>query len=148
MIMNIHFDTLKKEYLDKLTLLDKQCFTLCWSRELFKSELNNPHAFYILAFAGDKLIAYGGITDVAGEGSITNIAVHHEYRQRGIASKILEKIISHGKNENLEFITLEVRESNINAIKLYEKFGFEKVGERKNYYSDNHETAILMTKYM
>ena len=85
---------------------------------------------------------------MAGEGSITNIAVHPDYRHQGIASSVLEKLVSHSCDNKLEFITLEVRESNINAIKLYEKFGFEEVGRRKNYYSNNHETAILMTKYL
>jgi len=146
--MNIHYDTLKEEYLDKIAKLDKLCFTLNWSKELFRSELNNPHTFYVLAFVADTLIAYCGINSVAGEGSITNIAVHPDYRHQGIASAVLEKIVSYSCDTNLEFITLEVRESNINAIKLYEKFGFENVGSRKNYYSDNHETALLMTKYL
>lgn len=146
--MNIRFDTLKEEYLDKIASLDKLCFTIPWSKELFSSEIENPNAHYILAFDDDILIGYCGLISVVGEGSITNIAVNPSYRKMGIATKILEKIISHGENENLEFITLEVRESNINAIELYEKFGFVKVGARKDYYADNHETAILMTKYL
>ncbi len=146
--MNIHYDNLKEEYLDKIAALDKMCFTLNWSRELFASELTNPHAHYILAFLGDELVAYGGIISVAGEGSITNIAVHPDYRHRGIASSILQNLISQTADDHLEFITLEVRESNTNAIKLYEKFGFKKVGSRKNYYYDNHETALLMTKFL
>lgn len=146
--MNIHFDTLKEEYLDALASLDAMCFTLCWSKALFASELASPMAHYILAFCGDTLVGYCGIQSVAGEGNITNIAVHPEYRKKGIASSLLGKIISFAGSAALDFITLEVRESNINAINLYRKYGFQEVGMRKNYYSDNHEAALLMTKQL
>ncbi|MBQ4528762.1 MAG: ribosomal protein S18-alanine N-acetyltransferase [Clostridia bacterium] len=139
---------MQAKHIDAVAELDKQCFTLSWSRALFESELNSSNTFYIVAICEEKIVGYCGIQAVAGEGSITNVCVLHGYRNKGIASSLLEKIISYGKETNLEFITLEVRESNINAIKLYEKFGFEKVGARKNYYSDNKETAILMTKQL
>ena len=58
----------------------------------------------------------------------------------------MEKLVSEIEKENLSFLTLEVRESNVRARKLYEKFGFKIVGERKNYY-DNNETAILYVRY-
>ena len=58
----------------------------------------------------------------------------------------MEKLLSEMEEENLAFLTLEVRESNLKARKLYEKFGFKIVGERKNYY-DNNETAILYVRY-
>lgn len=146
--MSLHFDVLKEEYLDSITSLDKLCFTLCWSRALFESELSSSIAHYILAFRGDTLVGYCGIQAVAGEGSITNVAVHPDYRKQGIASALLEKIIGLSQDKQLDFITLEVRESNINAINLYTKFGFELAGKRKNYYSDNHEAALLMTRQL
>ena len=146
--MNFIYVNMQAKHLDEVAELDRQCFTLFWSRNLFESELNNPNAYYIVAQCEDTTVGYCGIQTVAGEGSITNVAVLPEYRNRGIASALLERIISYGKEKNLDFITLEVRESNINAIKIYEKFGFERVGTRKNYYSDNKETAILMTKQL
>ena len=146
--MNFIYVNMQAKHLDEVAELDRQCFTLFWSRNLFESELNNPNAYYIVAQCEDKTVGYCGIQTVAGEGSITNVAVLPEYRNRGIASALFERIISYGKEKNLDFITLEVRESNINAIKIYEKFGFERVGTRKNYYSDNKETAILMTKQL
>lgn len=144
--MKIVYTELTETYIDGITELDRLCFTVPWSRNLFLSELHSNNAFYILALHNDRVIGYCGMNFVCGEGSITNIAVHPEYRKNGIASALLERIISFSVGENLEFITLEVRESNINAITLYEKYGFLRVGSRKNYYSDNHETALLMTK--
>ena len=146
--MNIQFDTLKEEYVEALANLDKECFTIPWSLNLFTKELSNSTARYTLAFDGSELIGYGAYYSVAGEGSITNIAVLPYMRQKGIGAKILEKMIDSAKNENLDFLTLEVRESNIKAIGLYKKFGFKLVGARKGYYSDNGETALLMTRQL
>ena len=144
--MNIHYDTLKEEYLDAITNLDKLCFSIPWSKNLFESELASSLARYVLALDGESVVGSCGIQSVAGEGSITNIAVHPAYRNQGIASALLEQIIDYARAQKLDFITLEVRESNINAINLYTKYGFELVGSRKGYYADNHETALLMTK--
>ena len=144
--MNLIYTELSEEFIDGITELDRLCFTIPWSRNLFVSELHSKNAFYLIAKCNSDVVGYCGINYVCGEGRITNIAVHPEYRNKGIASALLEKMINFAESKSLEFITLEVRESNINAIKLYEKYGFQKVGERKNYYSDNHETALLMTK--
>ena len=88
------------------------------------------------------------MSTVLDEGNITNIAVHPEYRNRKIASRILEMLIEYAICEKLSVLMLELRESNITAYNLYSKFGFEAVGKRKKYYSDNSEDAILMTKYI
>ena len=144
--MELRYSQLNENYIDAITELDRICFSIPWSRNLFLSELQSKNAHYLIVIDDNAVVGYCGINYVCLEGSITNIAVHPEYRKQGIASTLLEKMIDFAVGENLEFITLEVRESNINAIKLYEKFGFEKVGSRKNYYADNHETALLMTK--
>lgn len=65
----------------------------------------------------------------------------------GVGSALINELVTYGKKNNFSFLTLEVRESNENARSLYSKFGFIKVGERKNYYSEPTENAILMTKY-
>lgn len=142
----IIFDKLKPEYLDSLTELEKICFSVPWSRNLFKNDISNKTAYYVLAVLNDKVIGYCGLYKVLDEADITNIAVHPEFRKQGLAERMLENIIKHCELNKISKITLEVRKSNINAIKLYEKNAFKVVGERKNYYSDNNETAILMTR--
>ena len=81
-----------------------------------------------------------------GEAYITNIAVFPEYRRQGVAQKLLQKAIDGAKSRDCVFITLEVRKSNSNAIALYEKLDFKNVGERKNFYTNPTENAIIMTK--
>ena len=143
---DIIFDNLKPQYLDSLTELEKTCFSVPWSRKLFENDISNKNAYYVLAVLNGKVIGYCGLYKVLDEADITNIAVHPEFRRQGLAGRILENIIKHCELNKIAKITLEVRKSNINAINLYTKKGFIVVGERKNYYSDNHETAILMTR--
>ena len=73
------------------------------------------------------------------------IAVKNDVRKKGIGSQMLRNVISYCKGNNINILNLEVRSSNIAGHRLYEKFGFEKVGERKKYYSDNNEDAYLYT---
>ncbi len=143
---NIVFDSLKPEYLDSLSDLEKICFTVPWSRNLFENDISNPMAYYVLAVLNNKVIGYCGLYKVLDEADITNIAVHPDFRGNGLAQMLLDNIFEHCKLSRISKITLEVRESNKKAINLYNKKGFRVVGERKNYYSDNRETAILMTK--
>lgn len=145
---NLIFDTLKPKYLDSLCELENICFTIPWTKNMFKGDISNPKAFYVLAVIDNTVVGYCGLYKVLDEGSITNIAVHPDYRKHGLGKELLNRIFEHCKINDLSFVTLEVRESNANAISLYNKNGFKVVGKRNNYYSDNKETAILMTKYI
>ncbi len=100
---------------------------------------------YFVATCDGLYVGHGGFTQVLDECYITNIAVLPSYRRNGIASAILENMIAHCKGNNASFLTLEVRESNLAAINLYEKFGFLEKGRRKDFYSDPKEAAIIMT---
>ena len=75
-------------------------------------------------------------------GAYTNIAIKREFQDQGLSNYLIKRIIEYKNKENLSFLTLEVRESNIKAQKLYEKYNFKKIGERKKYY-ENNETAFL-----
>ncbi len=130
----------------KLEKLEKICIPDGWPLESFKSESlkNNGIVLYIQEDNGEisgLLTAYTAI----GEADITNVAVSPEYRLRGYAINLiseLEKIIP----EDTENIFLEVRESNISAINLYLKSGFEKISVRKRFYSHPLENAVIMKK--
>ncbi|MBQ7985644.1 MAG: ribosomal protein S18-alanine N-acetyltransferase [Clostridia bacterium] len=128
----------------ELAVLDQLCFNVPWSEKSFLEETENPLATYFVAKEDEKIVGYGGIWNVSGEGQITNIAVHPEMRKKGIASKILKELISCAKS--CEKIFLEVRESNLAAICLYEKHGFEKCGVRKNFYHSPVENGIIMIR--
>ncbi len=109
------------------------------------AEALSRNGHYFAVFIDGKPAGHGGFTSVLDEGDITNIAVRQDYRRQGIASSILESMIAEAKKLELSFLTLEVRKFNLSAIKLYEKFGFTVRGERKNFYRNPTENAIIMT---
>ncbi len=128
-----------------LAELDKECFAMPWSEQSFRDEAENKLASYLVAVKNAEIAGYIGYWRVVDEGHITNIAVSPKYRRQKIASALLEKTIKAAYNDGLALLTLEVRKSNIPAKRLYESYGFEALGERKNYYHSPTEDAIIMT---
>lgn len=131
--------------IDEVSELDKLCFSIPWSRNSFIDELSNKIAHYYVLRDDDIMIGYCGVWNVAGEGNITNIAVHPDYRRKGCGSMLMERLLTLAKELSLSLLTLEVREGNDAAQALYRKYGFEILGKRPNYYADNRETAYIMT---
>ncbi|WHH57538.1 ribosomal protein S18-alanine N-acetyltransferase [Petroclostridium sp. X23] len=132
--------------IDSVMEIEHLSFSIPWTKHSFEQEIaGNKHAIYVVAKCDEKVVGYGGMWKVIDEGHITNIAVHPEYRRMKVASTILEALILIAKNEKIESLTLEVRDSNIPAQILYTGYGFKVVGRRKGYYADNNEDALLMT---
>jgi [ribosomal protein S18]-alanine N-acetyltransferase len=92
-----------------------------------------------------RIVGYGGVWLSVDEGHITTIAIAPAYRGCGIGELMLNHLIDHALDLMAERITLEVRLSNVIAQQLYLKYGFEPVGKRPRYYTDNGEDALLMT---
>ena len=116
-----------------------------WNYNVFKSELENGNSKYLVAKINNTVVGFAGIIPIVDECEISNIVVHKNFRNKKIGSYLLERLIDLAISLNFKIINLEVRESNIFAIKLYEKFGFEVCGLRKKYYN-NTENAVLMHK--
>lgn len=117
-----------------------------WNFDVFRSELENENSKYLVAKYDGEIVGFAGIWKAVDDVHITNVVTKKCYRNKGIASKLLEKLIELAKKENVSSLTLEVNENNMYAIKLYEKYNFKKIGLRKNYYLQN-ENAIIMTLY-
>ena len=116
-----------------------------WSKESFYNELSNNLAHYYCATTeNEKLIGYVGCWHIFEEAHITTLSVHPDYRKQGVAQQLLFTVIDSCYKNKIKYITLEVRESNIPAISLYEKNGFKSIGTRKGYYQDNNEDALIM----
>lgn len=146
---NIVIEKMREKHLDAVMEIERQAFTVPWSRESFEMEITrNRCAYYIVALMKEKVVGYGGMWLVVDEAHITNIAVHKDYRGMGVGKKIVESLIEEAKRRKLDAMTLEVRQSNYVARHLYEKYGFVPFGRRKGYYSDNNEDAIIMWKYL
>ena len=146
--LHVRIVPMTADHLDEVAELERICFTTPWSRNMLAEELDNPTASFIVAVGDNgQVLGYAGISVIAGEGYIDNVAVREEYRRQGIAQALLDVFLRFGKAHQLAFLTLEVRASNAPAKQLYLKHGFEQVGRRKDYYDAPKEDAIIMTKY-
>lgn len=140
-------EKMTKEHLESVYIIETECFSHPWSRESLESEIENQTSHFLVAIENNEVVGYIGMSIVIDEGYIFNVAVSKNSRKKGVATALINELVTYGKKNNFSFITLEVRESNEPARSLYSKFGFIKVGERKDYYSDPKENAVLMTKY-
>ena len=116
-----------------------------WTPSILKSELESSLSRYVVAKEVDNIVGFAGIIILPDDVEITNIVTKKTERKKGIGTLLLEKIIEISKETNKEIISLEVNEKNDSAIKLYTKFGFEKVGLRKRYYN-GIDNAIIMSR--
>ena len=114
-----------------------------WNENVLNESFEQSEYVFIKAEENDVLVGYGSVQIVFEEGNINNIAVDEKFRNRGIASGILSNIIEICKQRGVTTLFLEVNEHNTGAIALYEKFNFEKIAVRKNYYKSGN--AIIMS---
>ena len=120
-------------------------FTTSWPLNAFSNEIrDNKLAHYFVGRLGGALVAYGGIWVILEDSHITTIAVHPDYRGLKLGEEMLIKLLDEAILQGASWITLEVRESNDVAQKLYRKYGFTTVSTRRGYYSDNGENALVM----
>lgn len=132
--------------------IEKECFTLPWSYKSFEESLSKSYAVFLVAeVSGEdsdeyKIVGYVGAYHMGDECDITNVAVSSVYRRRGIAGLLLKGIEEYGLTHDVHTITLEVRESNIKAISLYEKMQYKNIGIRKKFYEKPIENAIIMVR--
>ena len=145
-MMNI--TEMKACHVAQVAQLEAICFSDPWSENSIASELNNALSYWLVAQEDGVVVGYIGSQTVFPESDVMNVAVHPDYRRKGIGAMLVEALITHLRNNRCESLTLEVRASNESAIALYEKLGFEQVGLRKNYYRNPKENALILRKVL
>lgn len=123
--------------------IEKECFSLPWSEASFEDSLAREDTVFLVCEDLD-VVGYIGMYLSFEEGEITNVAVTPSYRQRGCGNLLIQAIKEEAKARAAESVILEVRVSNVPAISLYKKHGFEEIGIRKNFYEHPSEDAIIM----
>lgn len=146
---NIEICKMTFDDIDEIYEIDKLSFPIPWSRSSFEEELKNILSCYLVAKINKKIVGYIGSWLIIDECHITNIAIHPDYRRRGIAMALVEYLLNYCNENGISYALLEVRKDNFSAQKLYERFGFKSDSIRKGYYKNPDGTytdAILMTK--
>lgn len=145
--MNIRIKRADFDDLDRIFAIEKETFNDYWSYEsLYEDICRTPMSFYLAAVFDDEVVGYIGMWHVLDESHIMNIAVDKRYRNKGIGTLLLSALIDYSREVGIKRMTLEVREHNDAALRLYEKHGFVKDGIRKEYYRDTNEDAVIMWK--
>jgi len=143
---SVVFKKARAEHVSSMHEIEKQVFPTPWSHEsLMQDVCGHEIAFYIVGLINEEVVSYAGFWFVLNEAHITNIAVRPGYRRMGIARSMMNILLDEAVQRGIDSISLEVRESNEAAQRLYEGIGFVKVGRRKGYYTDTGEDALLMT---
>ena len=132
--------------LDAVEQIERRAYRTPWSRSMFAGELAKPSSRCYGAFTSGELIAYLIVARYVDAWHVMNIAVDPTARRRGVARVLLEHLFLETGGDLTRGYTLEVRVSNAEAIRLYERVGFVPTGIRRGYYTDNREDALIMWK--
>ena len=156
MPLNYHIREMRQEDLTEVTDLEASCFSMPWKYKDFKETLTNPDRVYLVAEAdnaetdaSDRIFGGCMLTNAAGEGDITNVAVREAYRGNKIATALLTALLKLGAERyGMTAFTLEVRSRNMAARRLYESQGFVPLGIRPNFYERPKDDAVIMKKWL
>ena len=137
---------METEHVAHVAALEQECFSAPWSENAISSELQNPLATWFVAMDEGEFAGYVGSQAVMGEADMMNLAVHPDYRRRGVGEQLVLQLVDHLRRQGSHILMLEVRASNEPAIALYKKLGFIQVGRRPNYYTKPKEDALILRK--
>ena len=137
---------MKECHVSAVAELEKICFSDPWSENSVASELKNKLALWLVAEEEGTVAGYIGSQTCGDESDVMNVAVHPDFRRRGVAEALVNSLVPELNGIGSHCLTLEVRASNAPAVSLYEKLGFAEIGRRKNYYRNPREDALILRK--
>jgi ribosomal-protein-alanine N-acetyltransferase len=146
MMTAVDLRRLELKDLSSIERIEQRSYPTPWSRSMFAGELAKPSSICLGAFDAENLAGYLIISRYVDAWHVMNVAVSPEYRRRGIATMMLDRLFELTAGDGRRGYTLEVRVSNTDAIRLYERVGFKARGIRRGYYTDNREDALIMWK--
>lgn len=142
--MNIR--NMTREDVPEVAAQEKIIFSDYWTEEGFLESLQNENAYMIVVTdEQDALMGYACVYRALDEAELMNIATVPAFRRQHVGDEMLTHLKAYLKARDVHYFYLEVRESNIAAKRLYEKYGFETMGLRKNFYDNPKEHAWVMT---
>ena len=126
-------------------IIERDIFSTPWPRNAYYRELASRNsAHYIVLRKDEEIVGYAGMWRMYDEAHVTTIGVRHDVQHSGYGRVLFAALVQAAYDMGAKWVTLEVRTSNDNAMRMYEAFGFKVIGRRKGYYTDNGEDAIVM----
>ncbi len=136
---------MRSEDVKRVAAIEAESFSSPWKASTFRTLLARPGAeLWVLEDDGAGIIGYAVLWCILDEGELANIAVTASHRGRGLGARLLSAMIDIARERGVASLYLEVRVSNEKAAELYRRFGFEKIGMRRDYYDSPREDAVLM----
>ena len=135
---------MERKDVNRVHEIECTCFRSPWSKLALAGELRNEVAHYLVMEADGVICGYGGMWLLFEEAHVTNVAIMPEYRGQGRGRRLMLAMMRHAVKRGAEKMTLEVREGNTVAQRLYATLGFKQNGFRKGYYSDTGEGALIL----
>lgn len=135
---------MKRSDIDTVVTMDERNFISPLTPGILESELNREIGYYIVLEKNSEIIGYAGMWEVLGEAHITHVCIDKPYQGEGYGNELMNHLINRCIKRHFFGIILEVRDHNVPAISLYEKYKFKTIGVRKNYYTESNEDALIM----
>lgn len=137
---------LQKEDIKKIVYLEESFLGETLGEEMLESELDSKVTKFYVATLNDEIVGYIGRYEFLGEAEILNFVVDETYQRQGIGQLLFNQVES--DIQDLQKMTLEVRESNTKAINFYKKNGFKQISIRKHYYKNGEDAKVLIKEYL
>lgn len=127
--------------------VDAAVYPRPWSEALLVDDMNHPNRHHVVAVVAEEVWGHASLMHVAGEATVTTVAVAPEHQRQGIARHLMLALMTHAVEQELDAVTLEVRASSRGAQRLYSQFGFAPTAVRPRYYEPDREDAVIMWAY-
>ena len=135
---------MRREDLPRVMEIERECFPTPWHESAYITEMSNRSAYYIVACMDEHIVGYTGMWVIMDEAHITTLGVDRDYRNCKIGEQLLVGLLDEAIRRGAKRATLEVRQNNEAAHRLYRKYGFAPAAIRHGYYTDNNENALVM----
>ncbi len=145
LINSIYLNEIDNRFLPQLRAIDCACLQGFWTLDAYQREIDNPSS-YVLGLVNDnhELLGFGCLWSILEEAHITVLAVRPEYQGQGLGKALVWGLLNQARDRQLEWATLEVRDTNAAAIAVYQSFDFQEVGRRVKYYEATGEDALIL----
>jgi ribosomal-protein-alanine N-acetyltransferase len=143
--LRVTLDRMARQDVPAIVEIERACFPDPWDRLAFERETENTFSRPLVARdAHGRIVGYIIYWIAGPEFHVLNVAVHPDFRNRGVGRALINRCIADAMSDHAEFVALEVRESNASARALYRSYGFVTIGIRRHYYKDGEDALVLL----